>query len=449
MQQHIVLFSNPIGVSAGQLHGLARALAAAVPEAIFSFVGNRETLILLPREPMNLRLIPFEGGIPNGAEPSPELLLTRFLTVGPENYMAMLNTAEANADGLPVTCVISDAFMWVTQSVAKEKMLPWIAFYSGFSLAMLAHIHTDDLRSRFRIDEAGMAALSQEALDFIPGFATMRVCDLPNGILFGGIDSAFALLVNGMGTILPRADMVVLPSFAGSHEELDSLIFAKLNLALLIGPVHLLSPPPPSADREGCVPWLNDRPALSVVYICFGAFITLPPTELAEVAHGLEDSQVSFLWSIKEEFRSFLPEGFVERTRAIGKLVSCAPQLCVLNHPAVAVSVTRSGWKDALESISAGVPMLCRPFHGDRRMVARALQEIWGAGVKFDGPINRWSFARAMEGIMRGSDGKRMRQCARVLRKKTMEEMLPGRSLSNNFDVLVEFLRGDAEDDCG
>lgn len=72
------------------------------------------------------------------------------------------------------------------------------------------------------------------------------------------------------------------------------------------------------------------------------------------MALGLDDSHVPFLWCTKEEHRSCLPEGFIERTREIGMLVSWAPQLSVLSHMTVAVFVSLSGWKEVLESISVG-----------------------------------------------------------------------------------------------
>ncbi|KAK8918986.1 UDP-glycosyltransferase 78D2 [Platanthera zijinensis] len=436
---HIVMFAFPFDDHVGQLYALARALASAVPEATFSFVSTNETIISLPRVAENLHCIPFEDGVPD-LGPSARVI-ERILYVAPEKIKKTLKKAVASAGGLPVTCVLSDAFVWPTESVAEEMRLPWIALFSGFPLAMLAHIHTGDLHDRFGVEEQVMPALAEEPLDFIPGLAAMRICDLPVGILFGGTTTDYALHFNGMGNSLLRAAAVVVPTLAGFDHEQYSTMFAKLKKGLLIGPLNLVSPLLPCQDREGCIRWLSHRPAHSVAYISFGTVVTLPGDELAEFARGLEDTQVRFLWFLKSEHRSWLPEGFEERTWSRGKLVSWVPQLPVLCHPAVAVFVTNCGWSSALESISAGVPMLCRPIFGDQRMVARALEEIWGAGTELDEPITRISFMAAMEGIMKGTDGKRMRKRAQKLRERTREAMLPGGRLSENFNALVEFVR--------
>ncbi|KAK8953435.1 Anthocyanidin 3-O-glucosyltransferase 2 [Platanthera guangdongensis] len=439
--QHIALLAFPFGTLVAQLHMLARALASAVPEAIFSFVSNAENLVPLPHSSGgNLRLVPFQGGIENGG--CSTTLFDRIMAVAPEKIRAMLDLAEVNAGGVPVSCVMTDAFAWITESVSKENGLPWVALHSGFSLAMLAHIHAGDLRSRLGFASEGMPDRAQETLDFIPGLDSMRICDLPDGIISGDRNGEFSIHLQGMAQTLPGAAVVLLPSVPADFLEQDSGIFADLNLALLIGPLNLLSPPPPSPDPEGCIQWLRDRPPLSVVYISFGIVATLPPGELTELARGLEDSHVSFLWSLKAEQRSCLPAGFVERTQGRGKLVNWAPQVSVLGHPSVVVFVTHCGWNSALESISAGVPMLCRPIFGDQRMVARALEEIWGVGAEFVGPITRISFMIAMEGIMTGIIGPKMREWTQELRQRTMEAMFPGGGLFRNFNVLVNLIRG-------
>ncbi|KAK8954532.1 UDP-glycosyltransferase 78D2 [Platanthera zijinensis] len=400
MRPHVMLFTDPLGINALQLHALARALLLAMPEAAFSFLGEINILFSLPQE----------GGVQ-----------------------------------LPVTCVISDAFTWIAESVPAEKVPLWIVFHCGFPLAIWAHVYAElFFLQLWNGRRCCKTAASQELLGYIPKLKNIRVCDLPDGILFGH-NNAFH--VKNMGKILTNADVVIVPSV---QDFLDQNSFRSIGIkrGLPIGPLDLLSPVPPnSSNREDCLGWLDIQPALSVVYVCFGCHSnnTLPPAEHTNVALGLEDSRTPFLWSIKQEHRPYLPEGFEERTRDIGMLVSSAPHKSVLDHPAVALFVGFSGWKEVLQCLLAAVPILCRPLNGEERMVSRVVHDIWCVGVTFDGPIQRWWFSIAIEGIMRGAQGDQMRKSVHKYRIMTMGAMMAGGSLSNNFEHLLKIIRMEEE----
>ena len=92
-----------------------------------------------------------------------------------------------------------------------------------------------------------------------------------------------------------------------------------------------------------------------MVYVSFGTILTPPPTELVALAEALEAKKVPFLWSFREN--QDLVKG---KTGSLGKVVPWAPQQQVLVHPAVGVFVTHCGWNSLIESIAAGVPMICR-----------------------------------------------------------------------------------------
>ncbi|PKA65436.1 UDP-glycosyltransferase 78D2 [Apostasia shenzhenica] len=442
---HVAVFAFPFGSHLWQIYTLTRALAAAAPTAIFSLVSTAGSLAGLPRTAENIRFCEIEDGMPEGgAEAAKAGLVERvesFLAAAPGNLRASKEAAEAGAGGIPVSCVVSDAFIWEAASVAEEMEVPWAPVVASFPLALLAHLHTDNLRRRFGVEGQVMPAHADDLLDFIPGLATMRVRDLPEGVVFSGTDSMFAAHLYGMAQRLLHAPVVALAAITGLDPEADSHFHSKLNHPLLVAPLHLLSSPSsPLSDKELCLPWLDRRAPSSVAYVSFGSFSSLPLDELAELAHGLEDSGAPFLWSLKEEERTALPEGFVERTAARGKVVAWTPQVAVLGHPAVGVFVSHGGWCSAQESMAAGVAMIFRPVYGDQRMVARAVAASWGFGVNLEGEMTRVGLVGALNGVLKGKEGKKMRAKARDLKEMIEKAISAGGSSSENLKTLVEFV---------
>ncbi|KAL0903485.1 hypothetical protein M5K25_027870 [Dendrobium thyrsiflorum] len=286
---HVALFAFPFTSHVSSIYSLARAFATAAPSAIFSFVSTAKTLESLPRTAGNLRLLPFEEEIPDGGSSAGfEEVIGRFLEAAPGKIRAAANAAAVDVGGIPVSCVLSDAFMWMADFVAEEMEVRWVALFLGFPLALLAHTHTDDLRSRFDSEDQVMPTHADKLLQFIPGLATIRVS--------------------------------------------------------------------------------------------------------------------------------------------------------VLSHPAVGVFVTHCGWKSIRESIMSDMVMLCRPIFADQKMIARVVELMWGVGTNLNSGITREAFVGAMDAILKGDDGKKMRKRVVEIRERTEKALLPGGSLSVNLKSLVELV---------
>jgi hypothetical protein len=143
-----------------------------------------------------------------------------------------------------------------------------------------------------------------------------------------------------------------------------------------------------NAEHES-LNWLDKQPAGSVVFLCFGSPSSVPAEQLSEIAVGLERSGHAFLWAVRAPVapeadstkrfegrvdaaaEALLPEGFLDRTRGRGMVVSSwAPQVEVLWHPAIGAFVTHCGWNSIMEAVTAGVSMLCWPMYAEQRRVA-------------------------------------------------------------------------------
>ncbi|XP_074379925.1 anthocyanidin 3-O-glucosyltransferase 6-like [Apium graveolens] len=138
-------------------------------------------------------------------------------------------------------------------------------------------------------------------------------------------------------------------------------------------------------SEEDIVSWLDSQPPLSVVYLCFGSMGSFDREQVTEIAQALELSGQCFLWSLRrpsqekekmkpptdyEDYNEVLPEGFLERTSRIGKVIGWAPQVTILSHPSVGGFVSHCGWNSTLESIWCGVPMATWPLSAEQQINA-------------------------------------------------------------------------------
>ncbi|KAL7170769.1 hypothetical protein ACSBR2_035609 [Camellia fascicularis] len=159
--------------------------------------------------------------------------------------------------------------------------------------------------------------------------------------------------------------------------------------------------------------WLNKKDRGSTVFVSFGSEYFLTKVEMEEMAHGLELSNVNFIWVVrfpvgqKTRVEEAFPKGFLERVGGRGLVIQgWAPQVKILEHPNVGGFVSHCGWSSVMEGIKFGVPIISVPMHLDQPINARLLSEI-GVGVE----------------IMRDENGKILREeVAKVIKQVVMEK---------------------------
>jgi UDP:flavonoid glycosyltransferase YjiC (YdhE family) len=135
-----------------------------------------------------------------------------------------------------------------------------------------------------------------------------------------------------------------------------------------------------------------------------------------------------------------LPEGFDRTVDGRGKVIPWAPQQEVLAHSAVGAFWTHNGWNSTFESISEGLPMICRPQFADQMMNARYVEAAWEVGFELEGELERNKIEEAIRNLMKGSQGEVARERARELKKKVISCLESDGSSVLAVDKLIEHI---------
>ncbi|KAI3909614.1 hypothetical protein MKW98_014031 [Papaver atlanticum] len=442
---HVVVMAFPYGTHSIPLLNLVRRLAIQSPTLTFSFFSTSKSNQSVfgtssnNNVPSNIKPYDVDDGVPKDFTGPPKAEINFFLKSMVQNYRNGIHSVYG--DEMKMTkCFICDSFLYFGSDMADELGVPLISFWTAGPCSLSTNFYTDLIRQSITLGPNGIDGREEELIDFIPGLSLIRIKDLQEGVLYGCLDPEFSLMMHKMGPTLPRATAVTMNSFA----ELDLPILedfkCKFQKCLTLGPFTLTSQNPSHAhdDPNGCLTWLDKQTPTSVVYISFGTVTTPPPCELAALAEGLEESGVPFLWSLKEYSVSQLPNGFLERTSKRGCIVPWTPQQQVLGHNAVGVFVTHCGWNSVMESITAGVPMICRPFFGDQRINCRMVSDVWGIGTRIkDGVFTKAGTMKCLDMIF---SKDKLREKVGALRGLAKHAVGPKGSSTKNFITLAEIV---------
>ncbi|KAK4414632.1 Beta-D-glucosyl crocetin beta-1,6-glucosyltransferase [Sesamum alatum] len=182
----------------------------------------------------------------------------------------------------------------------------------------------------------------------------------------------------------------------------------------------------PSQELEGpeIVEWLDKKDKRSTVFVSFGSEYFLKQEEMEELAHGLELSNVNFIWVVrfpkgeKITLKEALPLGFLDRVGQRGMIVEgWAPQARILGHKSIGGFVSHCGCSSMMESMKFGVPIIAMPMHLDQPLNARLVVEI---GVGDEVVRNKFGRLEKEEVCIEGGRGAAVRKNARAMSEKMM-----------------------------
>ncbi|RWR75700.1 UDP-glycosyltransferase 91C1-like protein [Cinnamomum micranthum f. kanehirae] len=422
-----------------------------------SFLSTPKNIQRLPKPPQDLTALitfvelplPHVDGLQEGAEATVDLDIPN------HDYLKMAFDLLRDPFRRFITVnspdwIIHDMLNNWTAEIAQELGLPFIFFsvYSAATLGFLGILEPEDGPTAKWPDSPRALMRPPPWIRFPSKLARLpheannsyRALYLPNESGLSNIQR-FRRAIQGCQAIAIRT----CPEYERDYLE----VFNEYPKPVI--PVGLLPPEKREAAVEGewveIFQWLDGKAARSVVFVGFGSECTLSRNEIYEIAHGLELSNLDFLWALRkpkwavDDGSDALPPGFVSRTAGRGVVnMGWAPQNEILAHPAIGGSLFHSGWGSIIEIVQYGHALVVLPFINDQGLNARVAVE---KGLAFeverdeDGTFHRDAIANALKRVMVEDEGEQLRNKSREMMAIFRDHQLHQQYLNG----LVDFLR--------
>ncbi|XP_047983248.1 UDP-glycosyltransferase 87A1-like [Salvia hispanica] len=281
----------------------------------------------------------------------------------------------------PPDFIIGDAFLSWVHEVSTKRNIPSAHMWTMSAAVYTVFYHFDLLvqNGHYPVD---LSVNGEAVVDYIPGLPPVRVADLP--LIIRDQESMPKLI-----QILPKdsnAKHLIFTSYYHLESQVIDALKHQSSLAIYtVGPVAVYSKlrdlktsSGVAAATDDYLRWLDHQPPSSVLYISLGSFLHISAAQMDEIAAGLHESGVSFLWVARRE-AARLQKMCGEK----GVLVEWCDQLRVLSHPSVGGFLSHCGWNSTKEALLAGVPVLTFPIIMDQTSDAKAIVQDWKVGWRF------------------------------------------------------------------
>ncbi|XP_065870382.1 7-deoxyloganetic acid glucosyltransferase-like isoform X1 [Euphorbia lathyris] len=353
----------------------------------------------------------------------------------------------------PVNCIIMDGILAFVSEIANDLRIPFIHFRTTSACSFWAYFSVLDI-----VQVAQLPIKGEEDMDRIitkvPGMETFLRCrDLPSFCRVNDAQDPNLQIITKETRKSSQAEALILNTFEDLEGPILSEIRKQCPKIYAIGPLHELLKTKTQASYQSsnslrqvdrtCITWLNTQPSQSVLYISFGSITMITKDQLMEFWHGIVSSKKRFLWVIRPDSLTDMeeiPEQFQEGPKENGYVVKWAPQEEVLAHKAIGGFLTHSGWNSTLESIVAGVPMICWPFFADQQVNSRFVSEVWKLGLDMKDVCDRRIVEKMVNDLLVDRREVFVKSAARMaeLARKSVAE---GGSSSSNLNHLIQDIR--------
>ncbi|XP_071734731.1 UDP-glycosyltransferase 86A1 [Rutidosis leptorrhynchoides] len=345
-----------------------------------------------------------------------------------------------------ISCLITDSFHVWPLMISKKYNLVNISFWTEPALILNLYYHMDLLKKNGHYDPLEK---SDEVIDYVPGVKSIKPKNLMSYLQAKNTNTVTHRIIHkALFTATKDADFVL----CNTIQELEPYTLSSLNQKqpfYAIGPIfsnnftqQLVSTS--LWSESDCTSWLDKRPPKSVLYISFGSYAHTSKHDLEEIAYGLLQSGVSFIWALRPDIISSndtnpLPLGFQDQVKDRGLIVSWCNQKNVISHSSIGGFFTHCGWNSILESIWCEVPMICFPLLTDQFTNRKLVVDDWKIGLNLcEGSlVLRDEVARKVKDLVMDEKSNEMRiEIMKV--KRTLEDAVAvGGSSQRNFDQFV------------
>ncbi|XP_058738089.1 UDP-glycosyltransferase 73C25-like [Vicia villosa] len=295
------------------------------------------------------------------------------------------------------SCIISDFCIPWTSQIAEKHQIPRISFH-GFSCFT---IHCSFKVRSSKILESVNSDTEYFSIPGLPDKIQVTKGQMP-GVIIEKLPKEFV-------EKLREAEMKSYGEIINTFEELEKEYVndykkVRNDKVWCVGPVSLCNKDGldkaergniASISEHNCLKFLDLHKPKSVVYVCLGSLCNLVSSQLIELALGLEETKIPFIWAFRDginktqELEKWIKDGkFEERNQGRGLLIrGWAPQVMILSHPSIGGFLTHCGWNSTLEGISVGVPMVTWPLFGDQFLNEKLVTQLLRIGVSLGATV--------------------------------------------------------------
>ncbi|KAJ0754547.1 putative UDP-glucuronosyl/UDP-glucosyltransferase, UDP-glycosyltransferase family [Helianthus annuus] len=362
----------------------------------------------------------------------------------------------------PPSCIISDGFMSAFTIDAAQKLgIPVMLYWTFSACGFMCLYHIQSLV------EKGLAPLKDESyltngyldtiIDWIPGMEEIRLKDF-NSVMrtTNPNDKQFTFCINATQQS-HNVSHNIFHTFDALETSIVNVLSSMFPKVYTVGPTQLILNQTLEEEKKTgmsnfnayslwkeepeCLQWLESKEPNSVIYVNYGSFTVMSLQDIIEFGWGLISSNHYFLWIIRSDLvvgeSTVLPPDFEEHVKKRGFVASWCPQEKVLNHPSVGGFLTHCGWGSTIESLSAGVPMICWPYLWDQLTNCRYICKEWEVGLEMGKEVKREEVKKLVNELMGDGDDKK-RTKAKEWQEKAYVATGPNGSSSLNVNNLVE-----------
>ncbi|KAL2488180.1 UDP-glycosyltransferase 87A2 [Forsythia ovata] len=428
-----------LAAAASPKHKLKLLISFVITEEWLGFIGSEE-------KPPNVSFATIPNVLPSEFGRAADMIgfVGATQTKMGEPFERLLDRLQ-----LPVNIIISDSFLNWAVEVGNRRNIPVASLWPMPASVFSIFYHTDLLVQNghfaFNLSERG-----EERVDYIPGISSICLADLPS--IFHLKDQRLLHLALRAVSDVSKAKYLLFTSIFELEPQVINALKQEFSYPVYsVGPVVPYFNPEKTSlyttiqNDHHYLQWLSSQPPSSVLYVSLGSFLTVSSAQMDEIAGGLQESGVRYLWVARGDTTRFK-----EKCNSRGMIIPWCEQLKVLCHSSVGGFWTHCGWNSTMEGIFAGLPMLTLPILMDQTTISKFIVEDWKTGwdvkreTRGGDLLRREEIAKLIKRFMdlESTEREEMSRRARELQEISGQAIAEGGSSKMNLDSFLDSIAG-------